>query len=401
MEQSKQEVIDKILSFSYEELSNWIRSRLNGDDGYFPIYEGYETNLSDFLTDAFNHIRDGKFRDNFIDIMNDLVSELRKYTPKEIEGKKEYIYELLILCGSIKEFESGMTLFKIAKSGKLKGFKLRDTDLHLVLLTTLLTYKMGGNYRFWVEQMQDNSNKYYTNAAFYALLKHGYRLDILFKHMGLFIERFKGDVVLVFGIEALFDYHEPEEIHRRFKEIESQLTKGQKEAVNDAFIEAGYDKPYKISPEPDTQSIYTTAKPALSMVGEKKVEYRAAKTLKQKAGVIFEQMGFDVEFNRQMAGYSIDIFIKKKKTFGNKYECYICQCREGKRKVNKNEVNHFRAIREAVDGCDAIIISEKGFTKGAVEMAGEYGIELKTPDNLESDLRNFNSIIEKLIQKVR
>jgi hypothetical protein len=206
---------------------------------------------------------------------------------------------------------------------------------------------------------------------------------------------------LVFGIEALFDYHEPEEIHRRFIEIESQLTKGQKEAVNDAFVEAGYDKPYKISPESDKQTIYKPVKPALSMVGEKKVEYRTAKTLTQKVGVIFEQMGFDVTFNRQMAGYSIDIFIKKKKTFGNKYECYICQCREEKRKVNKDEISQFIAVREAVDGCDAIIISEKGFTKDAMEMAGEHGIELKTLDNLESDLRNFNSHIEKLIQKMR
>jgi hypothetical protein len=249
--------------------------------------------------------------------------------------------------------------------------------------------------------MKDDSNKYYANAAFYALLNRQYDLDFLFDYIDIFVDRFKGEIDLVLGIKALMKEYNPKDIIKRFEGIESKLTMAQKEAVNKTFVELKYSKPYKISPESYKQSIYTTAKPALSMVGEKKVEYRTAKTLKQKAGEIFKWMGFEVEFNCQMAGYSIDIFIKKKKTFGNKYECYICQCREGKRKVNKNEVNHFRAIREAVDGCDAIIISEKGFTKGAVEMAGEYGIELKTPDNLESDLRNFNSIIEKLIQKVR
>ena len=62
-EQSTQEAINKILSFTYEELENWIRSRLHGDDEYFSIYEGHETNLRGFLTDAFHHIKNKTFRD--------------------------------------------------------------------------------------------------------------------------------------------------------------------------------------------------------------------------------------------------------------------------------------------------------------------------------------------------
>jgi hypothetical protein len=398
---SKQEVIEKILSFNYKKLADWIRSRLHGDDKYFPIYEGYETNLSKFLSEAFYHIKDEKFRENFLEILEDLTTELWRDTKNKdsIKGNEEYIYELLSLCGRIERFERKTNLYRIARSAKLKGFKAFNKDLHLMLLRSLASYKAAGDYDFWIDQMKDDSNKYYANAAFYALLNRQYDLDFLFDYIAIFVDRFKEEIDLVLGIKALVKNYNPKDIIKRFKGIESKLTMEQKEAVNHAFKELKYSKPYKISLEPDKESIYKPVKPALSMVGEKKVEYRTAKILKQKAGEIFEQMGFEVEFNRQMAGYSIDIFIKKKKTFGNKYECYICQCHEGEQKVIKDEVNHFLIVREAVDGCDAIIISKKGFTKGAVEMAGEHGIELKTLENLESDLRNFNSQLGHLIQK--
>ncbi len=396
---SKQEVIDKILSFNYKELADWMRSRLQSDDKYFPIYEGYETNLSEFLTESFNHIKNERFRENFLEILSDLTTELWGYTKKQIKENEDYIYELLSLCGTIKKFENKSILYRIARSGKLKGFKAYDVELHQLLLTVLASYQVTGDYEFWIEQMQDDSNKYYANAAFYALLNRKYNLDILFEHMGVFIDRFKGEIDLELGIEALIDDYGKKETIEQLKKIESKLTMEQKEAVNKTFVELKYSKPYKISTESDKQSIYKPVKPALSMVGEKKIEYRTAKTLKQTAGVIFVRMGFDVEFNRQMAGHSIDIFIKKKKTFGNKYEYYICVCRGEKRKVNKDEVNRFRDVQEAVEGCDAIIISEIGFTKDAVEIAGEHGVELKTLDDLEFDFRNFNPHIEKLIQK--
>ncbi len=393
---TKQEAIDKILSFNYEELSDWIYWRLCGSDKYFPVYEGHEPNLSEFLIDAFKYIKNETFRDQFLEVLGDLAGQLRQFTNHQIEASEEYISELLFLCGNIKQFEEKHILLEIAKKGRLKGYMFGESDLHAELLTTLASYRIAGTCEFWIDQLLDDSNKRYANPAFYALKDYP---DELFEYMGIFIDKFKGEVELILGIMSLVNDFGLNEIVKRFKSIESQLSFGQKEAVNKTFVELKYSKPYKISPESDRQSIYKPVKPALSMVGEKKIEYRTAKTLTQKAGIIFEQMGFDVAFNRQMAGHSIDIFIKKKKTFGNKHECYICQCCEEKRKVNKDEVNHFRAVREAVDGCDALIISEKGFTKGAVKIAAEHGVELKTLDNLESDLRNFDSQLEHLIQK--
>jgi hypothetical protein len=119
--------------------------------------------------------------------------------------------------------------------------------------------------------------------------------------------------------------------------------------------------------------------------------------MQNKAAGILKSMGFEVEPSLKIAGYSIDIFIKKKKMFGDKYECYICKCWDEEAKINKNEVRQFAIVRNAVrnelnkqkgfDGCDAIIFSLKGFTKGAVEIAAKQGIILKTLEELEADLR--------------
>jgi hypothetical protein len=217
--------------------------------------------------------------------------------------------------------------------------------------------------------------------------------------MGIFIDRFKGDILLDFGIEALFDYHEPAEIYRKFKEIEPELSGEQKEVVNKAFLQGGYKKPFQVSPIHgiDKGVLYTPLKPAVSMVGERKVIYGDVDSLQNKAAEILKLMGFDVESSLKIAGYSIDIFVKKKKMFGNKYECYICKCWDEEAKVNKNEVRQFAIVRDAVrnelnkqkgvDDCDAIIFSHKGFTKSAVEFAAHHGIILKTLEEPETGLR--------------
>jgi hypothetical protein len=392
---SKQQVIDKILSFNYKELSNWMKARLHGDDPYFPIYEGYELNLSEFLAESFKHIKDETFRDNFLEILSDLINELRGYTMVQIEENKDYIYELLSLCGSIKKFENKSALYQMARSGRFKKFKAYDLELHQLLLTVLASYRVTGDYEFWIQQMMDDSNKYYANAAFYALLNRKYDLDFLFNHIGIFIDRFKGEIDLELGIEALIDDYGAREIVERFKKIESKLSPEQKEAVNHAFAEIRYSEPYKLQPAADKRAVYRPLKPAVSMVGERKVIYGDEHSMQNKAAGILKSMGFDVEPSLKIAGYSIDIFIKKKKMFGNKYECYICKCWDEEAKVNKNEVRQFAIVRNAVrnelneqkefDGCDAIIVSLKGFTKGAVEIAAKHGIILKKLEELEAE----------------
>lgn len=239
---SKKEVIEKILSFKLEELANWIRSRLHGDDRYFPIYEGYEPNLSKFLSQAFHHIKNETFRDNFLEILDDLTAELWSLTrdKKQIEENKEYIYELLSLYSSIKNFRNKARLFDIAKTGKLKGIEAHNLELHQLLLNALASYHVAGSYDFWIEQMQDDSNKYYANAAFYALVNGKYDLDVLFDHIGIFIGRFKEEIDLVWGLRALINSWGLETIIEKFKAFESIFSAEQKAAVNAALNKSGY-----------------------------------------------------------------------------------------------------------------------------------------------------------------
>jgi hypothetical protein len=245
MELSRQETIKKILSFNYEQLYKWIFSRLHGDDGHFPIYEGHDPNLSKFLSEAFHYIDSKIFRDNFLKILDDLITQLQGYSKKEVKEDKDYIYELLSLCGRIEVLRGKSTLYRIALTGKLKGVKSYDKDLHLMLLRAMASYQVAGNYQFWIGQMYDESNKYYANAAFYALLGRN-MLDILFKHIGVFIERFKGEISLFLGIMALINDYSREEIFKRFRGIEENLSAEQKAAVNHAFFNLGYDALYHI-----------------------------------------------------------------------------------------------------------------------------------------------------------
>jgi hypothetical protein len=239
MKPTKKQVIDKILSFNYEELERWIRARLHGDDKYFPIYEGYDTNLSEFLTETYENIKSEKFRDNFLEILNDLTEELSGYSTGEAQKEAEYIYELLSLCAAVKQFENTDILYEIAVSGDLKGIKAFDLDLHQLLLNTLGSFRLSGDYEFWFEQMRDDLNKYYANAAFYALLNREYSLDIIFRCIDVFVQRFMGEIDLELGIQELIDKYGKEEVIQRFAGIDEILSWEQKEAVDNALVKAG------------------------------------------------------------------------------------------------------------------------------------------------------------------
>lgn len=99
---------------------------------------------------------------------------------------------------------------------EIKAFGL---DLHRLILSTLASFNLSGDYEFWLEQMIDDTNKYYTHVSFYSLLRHGYRLGIILKRFNLFIERFKGEKELGRGIQALFDAYGEAEIIGRFKDM--------------------------------------------------------------------------------------------------------------------------------------------------------------------------------------
>jgi hypothetical protein len=417
MKLTKKQVIDKILSFNFEELAQWMKSRLHGDDKYFPIYEGYETNLSEFLTETYENINDEKFRDNFLEILNDLTDELWGYSTEEVKKEADYIYELLSLCASIKNFDNTPPLYRVAVSGKFKGIDAFDLDLHQLLLTTLASINVTGDYEFWVEQMQDDSNKYYTNAAFYALLNRGYSLDILFQHIDIFIERFKGEIALELGIQALVKDYGKKEIIRRFKDIDEMLSREQKEAVNNALVESGYDAVYQLKSHHDLESRRAVIYANIEKVSQSAPIYKTTTVLQERAIIMLRSMGYEEELNRVIAGHSIDILFKKKKDIknefgGDSFDCLACFFNEGAISVGKNKINRLGPIKQDIwnelqkesnrdryDDFQLIVICQKGFTPGAIEAAKTYGIRLRTLGQLYDELTEFEKIRIKLIKK--
>jgi hypothetical protein len=237
----KEEAVDKILSFSFEELKEWIHSRLQGHDKYFPLLPESELNTTQFLADSFRAVNSEKFRKNFIKILYSLINRLKNLSRKEIEESKDYISKLLLLCGKIKQFKNKNPLLEIAVAGKFKDINPEGSDLHTRLLMTMSSYEIVGTREFWLRQFLDDSNKYYAYPAFFALSNYP---DLLFDNIAVYIDKFKGETELVWAIIMLIEKYGKEEVVNRFDFIGPKLSLKQKEAVDWAFSDAGYDPVY-------------------------------------------------------------------------------------------------------------------------------------------------------------
>ena len=260
MKRIKEQVIRKILSFKLVELESWMKSRLHGEDKHFPIDKSGETHPGQFLKDIYENIKVKRFRDYFIEILDDRIDEVSGYSREKIIKESEYIYEVLSLCIGIKELGKIDILYEIAVSGDLKGVKAFDMDLHHLLLCTLAALRLVGDAEFWLEQMEGDTNKYYTRVAFYALLIRGYRLGVIFKRIDLLINRFEGERELGRCIQALFDAYGKAEILGRFMDMDHILTWEQREAVNYALIGIGNDPIYPFGPGGKRKWMRTTKK---------------------------------------------------------------------------------------------------------------------------------------------
>lgn len=105
------------------------------------------------------------------------------------------------------------------------------------------------------------------------------------------------------------------------------------------------------------------------------------KSFEEKTGEIFKLKGFDVELDAQIAGFQVDILIKKRKSIGKLYEYYVCECKNWASKVDQDVVTKAHALRETArvelkaKNCEAIIVSESGFSNRAKLTAGRLGVE--------------------------
>jgi flagellar biosynthesis GTPase FlhF len=145
------------------------------------------------------------------------------------------------------------------------------------------------------------------------------------------------------------------------------------------------------------------------MTDKKKIDerYEKGKSFEQKTGELFKLMGFEVELNKEIASYQLDVFMKKKKSIGKKYEFYICECKDWTQNVGQDVVTKAFAVREAVkknlieqhlgNDCEAIIVARTGFAKEAKLAAEANGIILYTYDELLAELMDFDKYLTTVI----
>jgi hypothetical protein len=402
----KQELIGKILSFNYRQVCRWIKASLHGCD--MPS-NFKQSKPGKFLFELFCYIKEEKFREDFLESLCSLTRQLKGFSTDQVEESKDYIFELLYLCGEIKQFKDKESLLEMAVTGNFKGVKTDAGELHATLLKVLASHNIAGDPGFWTRQLLNESGRDYAFPAFWALQDN---LDILFGYMGTFIDRWGGDPDLEAAIRLLIYKYKREQVAKRFNVIAPNLSIRQKQSVNKAFAANGFDAVYQLkAAEPAGKGLqYKLAVPRVQYISQSNPEYEPT-SLKQKSSRIFRFMGYDVEFDRSFARYPVDIFIKKKDEFSNDYECWICLVNDEKCKVGKKEISRLYSIREAArkelenesDDCQAMVISEseKDFTKKAVETAQMYKIELLTINRLTSNLKRFKEKYEKLIRNIQ
>ena len=130
-----------------------------------------------------------------------------------------------------------------------------------------------------------------------------------------------------------------------------------------------------------------------------------------KALTILELLGFSVFFDRCFGNETIDVFVKKKKIFGYKLECWLLCITVGKRDVTENDIERLYSIRTIAreklkkrsNDCQAVIISEKwaDFTGKALETAGKYDIIVDTIDCFYNRLEIYKAQIERRIRNLK
>jgi hypothetical protein len=397
----KQELIGKISSFNYRQVCRWIKASLHGCD--MPS-NFKQSKPGKFLFELFCYIKEEKFKEDFLESLCSLTRQLKGFSTNQVEESKDYIFELLYLCGEIWQFKDKESLLEMAVTGNFKGVKTDAGELHAALLKVLASHNIAGDPGFWTRQLLDESGRDYAFPAFWALQDNP---DILFGYMGTFIDRWDGEPELEAAIRLLIDKYKREKVAERFNVIASNLSIRQKQSVNEAFAANGFDAVYQLKvTEPAGKGLkYKLSFPCVQYINQSIPEYEPT-SLKQKSARILRYGGYEVEFNRCFARYKIDIFAKKKKLFGDKYECWLCYINDRNRKVGKKEIDRLYSVRNSASreleressDCQAMVISEneKDFTNKAVETAGMYKIKLMTIDRLVSAIENFKAEQEEV-----
>lgn len=235
---NKKDLLKKIVGFSQFELNQWVKSRLKGNNEHFHIKKGEQEKRYELIVEAYKGIKDEDFKKcKSPCLFHELLNELQKFSKESIEENKEYIHEMLMFFYAIPDFQRYMSkLYKVASSGNYKGIVAHDVDLHLLILKILAKNHTVGDYNFWLDQMGDN--KLYTRTAFNAVVKRGYRIDIIMeiKRFGLFLNSFiDADAKEIMELKACFDEilrnYSAVKVFEQYNAIFCRLTNEQKDII--------------------------------------------------------------------------------------------------------------------------------------------------------------------------
>lgn len=100
--------------------------------------------------------------------------------------------------------------------------------------------------------------------------------------------------------------------------------------------------------------------------------------LQKKVGRIFREIGYETYVDKEIelarGKVKIDVFAKDRSQLPN--IIYLCECKNWNRRVPKTIIHSFRTVVLDFGANYGIIISKKGFQKGAIEASEKTNIKL-------------------------
>ena len=102
------------------------------------------------------------------------------------------------------------------------------------------------------------------------------------------------------------------------------------------------------------------------------------KELESKVAEIFKDIGYQTKINKKIqtvrGPVNVDVYARDKSQSPN--IIYLCECKHWEKRTPKNVVHSFRTVVQDYGANFGIIISDKGFQKGAYEASKNTNIKL-------------------------
>jgi hypothetical protein len=388
----------------YPALEKWVLSMLRDNESY-PLFISLDAiTPSGILQNFFERSKNNDFKSKLKRIIIGLVNDWRMDRDPDT-----MLFELTILVGHLSITRARSKLLSLVKEGYLRNRKWRGIDLHFHLLRVLAGLKLSTDLKLVIQR--DFDSPAYAPILFtssWLLSEKGFffTIELLDRFIDLH-KKHPRQMEFYPPMRTFFKRFGVSNLKKYYKMIKNKLSPENVRYFRDCLEETGFGIHFIEEPEDrEERGVTTNYLPLTSQLEYVRVPipiYDNLTTLKESSADIFKLMGFEVEINREIAGWWLDIFARRKKSFTSSYECWICKCDTTNRNVSKKTVDDFYGVWEPVknelenqayDDSQSMIITGKGFTKTAIQAAQEKHIVLKTYNQLLVDLTTFYNQIK-------